>query len=103
MIKNNALRCSVFLAIMAALVNTCLAGAQQMIPSAIQKKLADLEVASGGRIGLSVINTGDNMHLQYRDEERFPMCSTSKVMAVSAILNQSKKDSQLLQYKIAKH
>ena len=101
MIKNNALRCSVFLAIMAALVNTCLAGAQQMIPSAIQKKLADLEVASGGRIGLSVINTGDNMHLQYRDEERFPMCSTSKVMAVSAILNQSKKDSQLLQYKIA--
>jgi len=101
MIKNNVLRCSVLLVIMGALVNTCLASAHQMIPSSIQKKIADLEVASGGRIGLFVINTGDNTRLQYHAKERFPMCSTSKVMAVSAILKQSKKNSHLLQYKIA--
>ncbi len=101
MITNNVLRCSVFLAIMAALANTCIASAQQIIPSAIQKKLADLEVSSGGRIGLFVINTGDNTHLQYHAKERFPMCSTSKMMAVSAILKQSTKDRHLLQHKIA--
>jgi len=101
MIKNNTLRCSLFLAIIAALVNICYASAQQKMPSAIQKKLADLEVSSGGRIGLFLINTGDNTHLQYHAKERFPMCSTSKVMAVSAILKQSTKDRHLLQHKLA--
>jgi beta-lactamase class A len=101
MIKNKVLGCSVFLAIMATLVNTCLANDQQIIPSANQKKLADLEVSSGGRIGLFVINTRDNTSLQYHAKERFPMCSTSKVMAVAAILKQSTKDRDLLQHKIA--
>ena len=101
MIKNNVLRCSIFLAIMVALLNTCLASVQQIIPGAIQKKLADLEASSGGRIGLFVINTGDNTRIQYHAKERFPMCSTSKVMAVSAILKRSTKDKHLLQHKIA--
>lgn len=85
---------------MAALVNTCFASPQQMTSSVMQKKLADLEAASGGRIGLFVINTKDNTRLQYHAKERFPMCSTSKVMAVSAILKQSEKNTQLLKTKI---
>ncbi len=43
----------------------------------------------------------DHTRLQYHAKKRFSMCSTSKVMAVSAILKQSQKDSHLLQYKIA--
>lgn len=101
MIKNSALKCSIFLAIMLAFVSTCLADAQQIKATAIQKKLAALEAFSGGRIGLYAINTGDNTRLQYHATERFPMCSTSKVMTVSAILEQSTKDDHLLQFKVA--
>lgn len=69
-------------------------------PISIQKDLAKLEFTSDGRIGLFAINTANNRVVQYRATERFPMCSTSKVMAVSAILKQSMKNSHLLQQKI---
>lgn len=66
----------------------------------IQEKLAALEGSSRGRIGIAAINTANNQSIQYRAEERFPFCSTSKVMGVSAILKQSMTDSHLLQQKI---
>ena len=69
-------------------------------PISIEKDLAKLESSSGGRIGLFAINTANNTIVQYRANERFPMCSTSKVMAVAAILKQSEKDSRILQQKI---
>jgi beta-lactamase class A len=59
-----------------------LANAQPTQSSAIQEKLAELEAQSGGRIGLSAINTGNQTQIQYRAEERFPFCSTGKVMVV---------------------
>ncbi len=93
-----------FLAIiMVSLVNACmpsLANADQIKSTSIQEKLATLEISSGGRIGLSAINTASNMHLQYRAEERFPMCSTNKVMGVAAILKKSMTDNLLLQQKV---
>lgn len=69
-------------------------------PIAIEKDLAKLESTSGGRIGLFAINTANNTMVQYRANERFPMCSTSKVMAVATMLKQSMKDSHLLQKRI---
>ena len=69
-------------------------------PISIQKDLAKLESSSGGRIGLFAINTANNTIIQYRANERFPLCSTSKVMAVVAMLKQSMKNSHLLQQKI---
>ncbi len=65
-----------------------------------QKKLAELEVSSGGRIGISALNTANNARIQYRAEERFPMQSTFKMMGVSAILKKSMTNSHLLQQKI---
>ncbi len=44
----------------------------------IQEKLAKLEANSGGRLGVSVLYTATNTRLEYRAEERFPMCSTFK-------------------------
>ena len=76
------------------------ASTQSVKPVSIQEKLAELEASSGGRLGVSAINTGNNQRIQYRAEERFPFCSTSKVMVVSAILKQSMTNSHLLQQKI---
>lgn len=51
---------------------------------ALQQKLADLEKSTGGRLGVALINTADNSQIVYRGDERFAMCSTSKVMAAAA-------------------
>ena len=91
-------------AFIAILLSVCLlsqAIAQQTQSISIQKKLAKLESSSGGRIGVFALNTKDNQIVEYRANERFPMCSTSKVMAVAAILKQSKKDKLLLSQKIS--
>lgn len=77
-----------------------LASTQQIQPSLIQKKLAELEASSGGRIGVSAINTANNRRLQYRANERFPMGCTSKVIGVSAILKKSMTNNSLLQQKM---
>ncbi|MBF0547666.1 MAG: class A beta-lactamase [Candidatus Riflebacteria bacterium] len=61
-----------------------------------QKKLAELEASSGGRIGVYAINTANDSHLQHRANERFPMGCTSKVMGVAAVLNKSMNDSSFL-------
>ena len=68
--------------------------------TSIQNKLAALEASSGGRIGVSALNTATNTRIQYRAKERFPFSSTSKVIGVSAILKQSMTDSRLLQQKL---
>lgn len=68
--------------------------------TSIQKQLATLETSSGGRIGVFALNTENNTHVEYRANERFPFCSTFKIMAVSAILKKSMTDSHLLQQKI---
>ena len=64
------------------------------------EKLAALEASSGGRLGISAINTGNNQHIQYRANERFPMGCTSKVIGVAAILKMSMTNKQLLQEKV---
>lgn len=85
---------------MVGFMGTCLAAPQQILTSSLREKLAALETSSGGRIGLFAINTANNTHLQYRAKERFPMCSTSKVMCVAAILKQSINDKSLMQQRI---
>lgn len=66
----------------------------------VQEKLAALEAASGGKIGLSALNTANNTRIQYKAEMRFPMQSTFKVMGVAAALKQGMRDLDLLQQKL---
>jgi beta-lactamase class A len=40
----------------------------------------------GGRIGVAALDTGTGRHVEYRPNERFPMCSTFKVLAAAAVL-----------------
>ena len=48
--------------------------------------LEQLEMRSGGRLGVSVLDTAAGVPIHHRGDERFPMCSTFKVLAAGAIL-----------------
>ncbi|MEO7041911.1 MAG: class A beta-lactamase [Gemmatimonadaceae bacterium] len=49
-------------------------------------ELAAIESRLGGRLGVSAVDTGSRLSVSYRADERFPMCSTFKLLAVAAIL-----------------
>ena len=49
-------------------------------------RLQAFERETGGRIGLAVMDTGDGRRLGFRADERFPMCSTFKLLLVGAVL-----------------
>ncbi|OFA01790.1 class A beta-lactamase [Duganella sp. HH101] len=48
--------------------------------------LAKLEAESGGRLGVAALNTADGRRLLHRADERFPFCSTFKMMLSAAVL-----------------
>ena len=49
-------------------------------------RLAAIERRAGGRLGVAVIEAGRGLKLAHRDDERFPMCSTFKLLASAAVL-----------------
>jgi beta-lactamase class A len=49
-------------------------------------RIAAIEARMGGRIGVAAFDTSNSKHLDYRAEERFPMCSTFKFLAAAAVL-----------------
>jgi beta-lactamase class A len=49
-------------------------------------RLAALEKDAGGRLGVAVLDTGSGAKLVHRADERFPMCSTFKLLASAAVL-----------------
>ncbi len=52
------------------------------LPDAIRR----LEIKSSGRLGVSVLDTQTGASFHHKGDERFPMCSTFKVLASAAIL-----------------
>ena len=50
------------------------------------ERLAALETRAGGRLGVAVIELGSGLRLAHRADERFPMCSTFKLLASAAVL-----------------
>ena len=53
---------------------------------ATESKLAELERRSGGRLGVSILDTGTGRTIEHRGLERFPMCSTFKLVLAGAVL-----------------
>ena len=49
-------------------------------------RLTSIEARAGGRLGVAVIDVGRGLTLAHRAEERFPMCSTFKLLASAAVL-----------------
>lgn len=53
---------------------------------ALSSRINELERASGGRIGLAVLDTQDDRRFAWRGDQRFRMCSTVKAPLSAAIL-----------------
>ena len=68
----------------------------QISHAQIHEQLASLEINAKGRLGVYAINTANHEIVAYRSNERFPMCSTHKVMAVAAMLKASEASPNLL-------
>ena len=68
--------------------------------SAAKARLKKIERDFGGRLGVFAVNTSDGASLGHRAGERFPVCSTFKVLAASAILRRSAREPELLQERI---
>jgi len=47
---------------------------------------AMLEKASGGRLGVTLLDTASGRRIGHRQDERFPMCSTFKAMLAATVL-----------------
>jgi len=54
--------------------------------ASLQNDLAAIEAKVSGRLGVAVLDTASQARIDYRGNERFPLCSTFKVLAVSAVL-----------------
>ena len=52
-----------------------------------RQRFAALEAKSGGRLGVAIVDTGSGARAGWRIDERFPMCSTCKLVAVAALLS----------------
>lgn len=81
------------------LLGACAATARRDSTTA-QARLATLEAESGGRLGVCAINTADGSVISHRSDERFPLCSTFKVVASAAVLAQSTREPGLLSQRI---
>jgi beta-lactamase class A len=56
--------------------------------SDFSSRILSVEQRTGGRIGVAAVDTGSGKRFDYRSEERFPMCSTFKLLAAAAVLKQ---------------
>lgn len=69
---------------------------QPVMASDVSNKLAALEKASGGRLGVAVLDTQTGMRMTHRADERFGFCSTFKFLAAAAVLRRVDKGLEQL-------
>ena len=55
-------------------------------PGSATASLAELEGIYGGRLGVVALDTATGARIAHRGDERFPMCSTFKVLLAGAVL-----------------
>ncbi|MET0598718.1 MAG: class A beta-lactamase [Mesorhizobium sp.] len=65
-----------------------------------EAELVELEKKSGGRLGVAVLDTGSGKRLAHRADERFPMCSTFKLLAAAAVLARVDRGSERLDRRV---
>ncbi|HEY8297570.1 MAG TPA: class A beta-lactamase [Candidatus Baltobacteraceae bacterium] len=56
-------------------------------PISLKTPLTKLEARYGGRLGVFAVNSANGARVEHRSGERFPMCSTFKVLLVGAVLS----------------
>ena len=65
-----------------------------------RRTVAACEAASGGRLGVAILDTATGARLSWRGDERFPMCSTFKFLLVAAILRRVDRGQDRLDRRI---
>jgi beta-lactamase class A len=64
--------------------------------SDLANRILSIEQRTDARIGVAALDTTSGKRLDYRSEERFPMCSTFKLLAAAAVLKRvDEKQEQL--------
>ncbi len=61
---------------------------------------AELEKTLGGRIGVVAIDTGSGKQIAHRADQRFPMCSSFKMVLAAALLSKGAAAPALMQKQI---
>jgi len=65
------------------------------------KRLAEIEAREGGKLGVFVRDTGAGATIEHRADERFPMCSTFKLLTAAAALKRVDDGAERLDRTIA--
>jgi beta-lactamase class A len=60
-------------------------------------RIAAIETQVGGRIGVAALDTTNSKQVDYRADERFPMCSTFKFLAAAAVLKRVDEKKEKLE------
>jgi beta-lactamase class A len=69
-------------------VSAGFAGARRLRPAAdtVADRLRAIEARIGGQLGVAAIDTDSGRRVAYREDERFPMCSTFKSLLAAQVL-----------------
>ncbi len=62
--------------------------------------LAAIEARTGGRLGVAVLDTRDGSRLAHRADERFPFCSTAKILLAGLILARVDRGEETLSRRV---
>jgi len=74
-----------------------LAGSAAYAENDAAHQIAAIEARIGGRIGIAALDTGNRKRIDYRADERFPMCSTFKFLAAAAVLKRVDEKQEKLE------
>lgn len=69
--------------------------------TALQRDFASIAAKSGGRLGAAMLDTGSGLTADLNGDERFPLCSTFKLLAAAALLARVDGDEENLDREIA--
>lgn len=67
---------------------------------ALGARLAEIEKATGGRLGVSVLDSGGGRQAGHRQDERFPLCSTFKFLAAALVLARVDRGQERLERRV---
>jgi beta-lactamase class A len=76
------------------------AQAQGASPARLNAELQRIEKVSSGRLGVAVLDTQSQMHAGHHAGDRFPMCSTFKLLACASVLKRVETGNEKLDRRI---
>lgn len=69
-------------------------------PPGLPNAFGRIEAMSGGRLGVGVLDIGSGAQSGHRLDERFPLCSTFKLLAAAAVLTEADRGNVEMTHRI---